>query len=280
MKIRKIANIFIVLLVFAGGVFYAGYVSFLVKAGTCSVMVSKTGGIHENVIESGKFAWRWERLFPTNVTLIPFDLAPCKTSVQVSGELPGGSTYSVLFDEKPDFSYSASIDVGIRITPEGIHHLYECGVIKDNDGLKSYLDGKCRTASAIIVRELIEKPSSFSTAIISPFSLASNDLERIVKAHEDEFENLEIISVDFERIRIPDIEIYCKAKDCYDSYMKALNGKLSELAEKQAESMAEKDSAMKQLEKFGEILEKHPHLESLFKSGDITQTMNAIKSLK
>ena len=61
-KIRIFFVCFIILVLFSGALFFIGWTQFRVKADTAGVLVSKTGGVNENVIEGGEFSWHWEFL--------------------------------------------------------------------------------------------------------------------------------------------------------------------------------------------------------------------------
>ena len=75
-KIRIFFVCFIILVLFSGALFFIGWTQFRVKADTAGVLVSKTGGVNENVIEGREFSWHWEFLLPTNAQLRLFSTKP------------------------------------------------------------------------------------------------------------------------------------------------------------------------------------------------------------
>ena len=80
--------------------------------------------------------------------------------------------------------------------------------------------------------------------------------------------------------RIPDIEVYNKAKKSYDDFLAMLNLKLEQYADKNAFSYLEMDKTFKQFEKIGELMKVYPHLQDMFKSGDAAAIISALKTIK
>ncbi len=71
---------FIIILLFAGFIFYLGFVSFRVPVGKYGVMTSKTSGVYQKIIENEKFCWRWEKVIPKNAEIYVFEKNPASLS--------------------------------------------------------------------------------------------------------------------------------------------------------------------------------------------------------
>ena len=70
------------------------------------------------------------------------------------------------------------------------------------------------------------------------------------------------------------------AKNSYSAYQKELDAKLKELAAAQAKTLAEENRSMQQLEKFANLLKEYPQLESLAKSDNFSQIINALNTAR
>ncbi len=284
MKIKRFFGNIIVLLIFALVVFFVGWVQFSVKPGTCSIMKSKTSGLYSSAIVPGVFTWRWERLLPTNVTLENFDLSVYKSTQTVSGELPSAELYaSHFFDsissglksKEIDFSYSVTVTVSMALSPEGILDLVRENTISKSEDLEGFYESKARLIASLVTDYLVS-----TSSLVNPSSFDRNEILSIVSKKQSEFENIEISEIEIETSQIPDIELYKKAKEGYESYIELLSSKMLQKADEQAELFSEQDRTIVQLEKLGVLMQKYPKLEELFKTGDAAQIMGALRSLK
>lgn len=277
MKVKKVLwNIFI-LAVFACAVFYIGWITFRVKPGYCAIMTSKTSGVYEKPVVSGVFAWRWERLLPTNVSLETFDLAPYKTTQTVAGELPSSKVYKDFAAADADFSYNIKLNISMSITPEEILALYKANKIRTNEDLQEYYGTKSKIAASLLADSIIK---SNTGSMVKLSALSESQILEILMNSKNEFKGMAISSVEIADCKIPDIEIYNKAKDSYDSFQKMLESKLEVQAGKNAESYVEMDKTMKQFEKIGSLMKTYPNLQDMFKTGDAAAIINALKSVK
>lgn len=85
---KKALASLIILILFGGVVFYLGWVQFDVPIGNYGLMLSKTSGVYPELIQSGTFLWRWERLLPTNTQLRIFSLDPVSQTDTFNSSLP------------------------------------------------------------------------------------------------------------------------------------------------------------------------------------------------
>ena len=97
-------------------------------------------------------------------------------------------------------------------------------------------------------------------------------------SRKGEFEGIAFSMIEVSDCRIPDIEVYNKAKKSYDDFLAMLNLKLEQYADKNAFSYLEMDKTFKQFEKIGELMKVYPHLQDMFKSGDAAAIISAFKN--
>ena len=277
MKAKKFFFNLTVLAIFSAVVFYIGWITFMIKPGYCAVMTSKTCGVFEKPIVAGAFTWRWERLLPTNVTIETFDLTPYKTSQAVAGELPSAKLYKDYAAASADFTYNIKLNIAMSISPDQILKLYRGNKIKTNEDLQEYYGNRAKIASGLIAESIIRNNAG---SIVASTALTESQLLEVLMAKKDEFEGIAISSVEVSDCRIPDIELYNKAKKSYDDFLAMLNTKLEHYADKNASSYIEMDKTFKQFEKIGELMKAYPHLQDLFKSGDAAAIISAMKTIK
>ena len=275
MKARKFFFNLTVLAIFSAVVFYIGWITFMIKPGYCAVMTSKTCGVFEKPIVAGAFTWRWERLLPTNVTIETFDLTPYKTSQTVAGELPAAKLYKDYAASNADFSYNIKFNIGMSISPEQILKLYKENIIKNNEDLQEYYGNRAKVAAGLIADSIIKKNTG---TVVSPSALTESEVLEIIMSRKGEFEGIAFSMIEVSDCRIPDIEVYNKAKKSYDDFLAMLNLKLEQYADKNAFSYLEMDKTFKQFEKIGELMKVYPHLQDMFKSGDAAAIISAFKN--
>ncbi len=128
---KRLVFLFVVIVIIAGVVFYFGWIQIKLEEDSYAIVFTKTNGWEEEHISPGEFAWRWQRLIPTNLTLHEFPITPHATSATLRGNLPSGSTYGALLETANPFSFVISVDVIYRIRPASLAHL-----VRD-DGLRS-----------------------------------------------------------------------------------------------------------------------------------------------
>lgn len=269
---------FLFLLIVAGIVFVVGWLPFHVKPGSCGILVSKTSGVYENPVESGKFDWRWERLLPTNSELRIFSLQDYVSRQYITGTLPSADIYRRQIEERPDFSYAVNLKVSLRMTPEGILNLVRNTDIKTQQDLNLILESKAASVSKMVVEYFLaekEKDLNFSSNAVTQI-----ELDALIQAEKDEFENIEVHEIIVLDAKLPDLHLYRQAKKAYEDYQFALNENITKNAAEQANLKMEQDRAMDRLEKLGELLQKYPQLHELVQKGDVDSIVNASKLLR
>ena len=272
MKVKRFFANVIVLLIFAALVFFAGWVQFAVKPGSCALMESKTGGLYDKPIVAGVFTWRWERLLPTNVKLTKFTLSPQKETASVTGQLPSGELYaSFMSDKVADFSYNVETDVSLSFSPEAVHSLYSQGKISCDDDLKAYSSSAASLFASLLAEHLIETGQAVQNA-----ALSQEEIRSIVQKKAEDFEGISVLSAQVVSSKIPDIALYERLKADCTAYLDSLKDKMEEQAQKQAEVSANQEKAIVRLERLGEVLSKYPQLEELFKTDEGSKILGTL----
>jgi len=273
-KGRIIANI-VVLLIAGAAVFYIGWIQFKVKPGECGVLVSKTNGVYSKPILPGTFVWRWERLLPTNADIRIFSLTPKQSKQTVSGALPSAELYSKQLKEEPDFSYCANIVVTLGMKSEEIVSHVQKYNWKSQAELDSFLESKSSVLAKRIMEYCILKKKESMTFV--PTAVTAEELNKMVSDDEADFSDVMIDSIQIAYIKIPDFALYETAKNAYETYQNEVAEVMKKEAAAQAASMITENRSLQRLEKLGELLKKYPQLQDIFKSGDASSIMNAIK---
>ncbi len=221
---RFFANLFI-LIIFAGVVFFIGWIQFSVKPGTCGVLVSKTSGVLKTPVLPGQFAWRWEKLLPTNANLIIFSMDSYKSNQEYSGALPSNEIYEKLLDNNVDFSYNIKMSIVLSMSPEEIVKHVAANEIKSQEELNTFLENKAMILAKEIAEYLLN--SAKDKVITHPKALDGDTLKLLASRNKD-FSDIVLQSVEFDNVKIPDFEMYENAKELYETYKKDLQDVIKE----------------------------------------------------
>ena len=238
-------------------------------------MASKTGGFYDTPIQAGKFVWKWERLLPTNVTLRSFSTANYVSKQTITGTLPSGSIYSKQLKDNPDFSYRADFTVTLRMTPEQIFSQVRQYDWDTQAQIDSYLDTRAAAVAKKVMSYFIMKKENdlaFSTNAVT-----DEELKSIVAENNEDFNTVTIVSVRVDSAKVPDLKMYNTAKAMYEAYEQEVSKLILKAAESQASVIVDDNRSIEHLEKVGQLLQKYPQLEGIFKTGDAAAIINALK---
>lgn len=255
-----------ILAVFAGVVFYFGWVQFAVPAGHAGVMVSKTGGIDPAPIVPGEFRWAWEMLLPTNCAIIPFSLRPVELSFSTTGELPSADIYSRFLEGSPDFSWSISASVSLRASQEALPRLVEKYNVESEDELNALMSALAEQAfysaaekyiaNAAASSLLLEAESAESGAAGKPSVLP--DFEALFAAEMPE--GFDALSAYISEATLPDFALYRTGAKVYAEYIEQYSDAAIASAIRAAEEEIASGEQMRLFAKWGAFLEKFPSL--------------------
>lgn len=263
----------LILLVFAGFVFFLGYASIRVPVGKYGVMISKTGGVYPSLIENGSFCWRWELVVPRNAEICIFSLDSRHFTRSFNGALPSADIYSKLIQGNPDFSYSFEFDIYLSVGKENLVPLASGNNIKDDSGLDNYLSAVSEKIARDISQKIIEMNENTVIASYNvPEIISSLDLS-------SKYQGVEISDIAVKKASVPDLNLYNIAKESYQKFQSEVDSSLSEYAKTHAQALIDDEKSVKKLEKIGEILQKYPELNSILSSGSSADVLKALSEL-
>lgn len=259
---KKAVVSLIILLIAAGAVFYLGWVQFAVPAGSCGVMISKTGGVYSEPITSGKFIWRWERLLPTNTELRIFNLTPVTVAETITSSLPSAALYSTVIAGELDFSYSVEIKTTAKLAPDAVLQLVKKNDIKNQTELDTTVTSLIKQFNRTVVDFILQQESGVAADGISPLSFTTESLLDSIDVG-NLFPGLEITFVEISSVTVPDITLYRAVRDMYLAEQQL---QVRESGEPAAE--LKQGNPMSSLADMGELLTKYPGLLELLTTSE------------
>ena len=250
----------IVLLGIAGTIFVAGWIQILLPPATYGVLFSKTGGYDPRVIAPGTFAWRWERVIPRNVTLYPFAVQPATVATPIRGQLPSAETVASVLPGDADFQYQATVTVTFAVRPDALPHL-----VATEGLLPEQLAGWTRAKGEAIARAAFERVQRADLAGALP-NLAAVEAG-VAGELAEQFPAVEIREVRFADLRLPDLELYQRARRAYLALLEARSEArraaalaLAEDRERGVAAAEARREALAVLTEYGRVLEEFPIL--------------------
>lgn len=115
---------------FSGGFWTFAWFQVQIEPGQAAVAVSKTSGVHPQVLEPGHPAWLWEALFPTNLTLFVFPNLPRESRITLAGRLAGGEFYAALLNRPGVFDWSLELQLVYRPRNDRLPDLVRAGGLR------------------------------------------------------------------------------------------------------------------------------------------------------
>ena len=119
---------FLILVIFAGFVFFVGWTQIKVKPGDIGIVQSKTGGISYKPVIPGQFSWHKEFLLPTNAQINKFEYKPYNGTKTVTASRAQGNDFSFTFQ------------LSLSYVPELIIDLLNDSKISNQEDFEKYLD--------------------------------------------------------------------------------------------------------------------------------------------
>jgi hypothetical protein len=235
-----------VLLLLGAAAFFVGWIQILIPAGTYAVIHTKTGGYEEQVVESGEFLWRVERLLPTNMKIYRFTIEPYQVAIPViQGTLPSGDLYASAMEYTPDFSYKISLRATISLVPSELPRLVAEEELRP-DELEQWMRGKGERIGVQVAGIIRSDPMRLNE--LGYQQTLSEQISRL-----SEFSGIRIHQITPVELRLPDPELYQLAKDTYFGLAAARQTR--DLA-----AIDEEKSNLKVLREYGELLTEYPVL--------------------
>lgn len=260
---RKLFVSLIILLVFAGAVFYIGWVQFAVPIGSYGVMLSKTSGVYPKPIVYGDFLWKWERLLPTNTQLRIFSLDPINLTDTFSSTLPSAQLYSTKLEGEPDFSYTLTVSSTAQVKKDSLVKLVQEQNLGNQEDLEALVRENLHQFNIAVTSYLLEQTQNDTTGLKAQ-TITTKELVQETNLAQ-QWPWMEIVSTEVSDIKIPDTSLYIAAKNAY------LNGIIEGTGEKITES-----NHLSALVNLGEILTKYPVLSDYMTSGNVVDTLELL----
>ena len=272
----KLIIIAVILIALAGTAFYFGWIQIRLPENTYAVIFTKTGGWDEEVVEPGKFVWRWERLIPTNCKIHTFTLEPYTAKVSASGELPSGKIYAGMLDPVPDFSFSLEMTVSFGIDPDSLPDLVSTAVLTED----TFETWHIETSAAISAKAsaFIRERSMDVRAAASLTSMGEAVISDLTRYLENAFPYVDFKAIAVPDIDIPDFDLYLAAKELFLDFSRSRKESYEQALSKITWTESRAEQYFQVLERYGEILSQYPSLLDLLslKSGDLTTILEEI----
>ena len=252
----------IILILFGAAVFYLGWVQFDVPIGNYGLMLSKTSGVYPELIHSGKFLWRWERLLPTNTQLRLFSLDPVVQTDTFSSSLPSAQLYATKLEGNPDFTYTITVESTGKIQPQDLIPLVEQHNLQDQEALEKLIRDEIHQFNVAVTAYLLEETQNDTTGL----RIQTVTTQELVEAtaFTERAPRLEIVSTDIRNVKMPDASLYLTAKNAY----------LNSIIEGTGSQEITENNNFTALVNLGEILTKYPALVEFMVAGDVTTTLD------
>lgn len=276
---KKFLISLLLILIFAGAVFFIGWGQFAVPAGSYGVMVSKTSGISQKTIVPGEFCWFWERLLPTNTSMRIFSIIPVTRTTTISGELPSADIYSPMLEGSPNFSYKFSVQTELMMKSNYLPNFVRRTDAKENEQLQEYLNQQ----GDLIAQEVIQYILSKSLDNANNLMLLATDTEELKTGinADSKFKDLEISNITVKTAQMPDTELYNIAKASYAEFQAKVKQSLAELTKNQSTITANDYLQIERFARWGKILQEYPILIDFLavSRDDASKAIGALDSL-
>ncbi len=276
---KKLLIFLLIVVILAGVVFFFGWVQIQLGENEYAVIFTKTRGWDTHVTKPGSFAWRWERLIPTNLTLHVYDITPQFKSFGYDGTLPSGQLYASMLDPAPDFSYSVEFGISYTLSVDSLPDLAaDKHILPEN--LEEYYrqigDALGTKASVELNRLAGDESFSSQLAVVSP-EVGAILADRLQSSFPEVTIN-EIVPVE---VSLPDIELYRISKEQYLTMARNREQSRLDTVEQVVQTEQRAQQHFSILERYGRLLSEYPVLMDLFtlKEGRLDQLLTEIEGL-
>ncbi len=257
---KKLLVALVILLVLGAAGFIVGWVQVYLPAGSYGVLFTKTGGWDTEVTKAGTFSWRWERLLPTNATLLVFHPQYHEEVVSVDGQFPSGEIYRTVLEDDPDFNYLVEARMRLRVKPEALPRLAADEGLRP-DELEEWTQARAEELVVMAADVLTERMDRGD--IEQRFGAAAvRDL--LLDELSAEMPDVEISRVTPLRVRLPDIRLYRRARELYEDLLAAETDALRRDAVGRVRRIEREEEIQSLLREYGAILEDYPSLIEYF----------------
>ncbi len=280
---KKFIFFLILIILIAGVVLYFGWIR--IPENSYGVFFSSITGYDKNVLETGKFHFKWQKLIPKTSKIYIINNSPRKKDININGTLPSGNIYSQVMPGNPNFSYSISLAITYSLSKDFIiESLNKKGnnVIPDQSGIDNFFIETDRQIESILKNHiengfLASAESNQSNTDIEKNIFFPDLLKSIITSNIFGIEINELVVIDRS---FPDINLYRTAEKQYREISNDRKKFLLESELKSAGIEADLEKRLETLEKYGELLTKYPILLEYLKINpdrDILKESNKVK---
>ncbi len=255
---KKFIISFVILIIFGAAVFVLGWLEFFVPVNNIGIMVSKTGGVHTEVIQAGNFSWSWERLIPTNSKIRLFSLVPQTYTKTIKGSLPSAELYKNMVEGNPSFDYNFSVTIDMNIKTMALPDFIKRTGAEDQDALNRYLEQQADTIARSVIQYVLEHSMNDADFVVEA-SLSDTELITAISANS-RFPDLDIATIYINNVTLPDVTMYNFAKNSYVAYQDAAQQALDNAFELPGLNAAQDYLELERLSKLGQVLAEYPNL--------------------
>ncbi len=259
---KKFIFFLIILAIAALALLYFGWVSIPEKS--CGVFFSSVTGYEKQILSTGKFHWRWQKLIPGGWKLYTFSTEAGRAEIELKGILPSGDIFSAAMPGKPDFSYSFSLTVSYTLNSDYIIESVSAG--------KPELLGQESNAAFFTEAEK-EIENLLKRHVESVFSQDPDKLKGNEEIEEELFSikalstlllanmgNITLTGIEINKQHLPDINIYRSASRQYAEISANSRKQLFEAESKAAAFDSALEKRLEVLDKYGQLLTRYPIL--------------------
>ena len=251
---RKFKNrlSFLIVLAFAGFVFYMGWIQIRIPEGEYALVYTKTGGYDHYFIHPGQFVWRWENLFPENLTLHFIEQESRSADGHYSVFLPSGELYGDFIDRSDAFVSHFSWTFRYRLREESFISLVENGDFSFSalESLYESYEDQVQLSAAEYLKDRASDIETDPTA-------AAEEISGIVNKNNTLFD---LESFRFTDLGLPDRALYEKTRELFLIHIEQLNKTERQAVQSAAVIESETEQKMKLLREYGEVFSKYPIL--------------------
>ncbi|MDR1788448.1 MAG: hypothetical protein LBR16_08390 [Treponema sp.] len=256
-KNKKFAGVLIILILLAGGLFFAGWAQLTVPPGSVGVIRSKTFGVDSRPVREGDFRWLWFKIIPTNVRIEVYKPTRLTRPFTTEGALPSGKTYAVIAGINETFAWRVQGSFSFSLKIDRIPQLAAEGIFSDQEGLDTWTKKLADDIEAFIFQRV--KAYGSDDAKMRAL-LEEGDLSSITADVSGAFPGIEHFSCALRSVTFPDFALYAQVKQIYTDYLERQRRSLANTSDREAESRLRSRLRMAELTEYGELISKYPDL--------------------
>lgn len=250
MKMKSFLNriLLLILLFFAGFVFWLGWEQLELTENSYGVIFTKTSGWKEKIIDTDGFNWNFEKVIPRNYTLHKFIINERIFNYNINGALPSAHLYADFNGILPNnFEYSYNLTGSFRFNKTYLVPMLQAGNY-DQETFTKWEDNKIDEIQNSLKAFIMDK-------------IAANEVITINGASRNYISDLYpylLIGDIFININKPDMVLYNLSRNSYIQNMEAQAKADEKYLVKALEQKNRESLRLDLLRKYGEVFTKYP----------------------